>query len=192
MFVTAQDFNRPPYNVSVEDMENGFDAYIEDKEKEVLIKLLGRSLYYAFVAGLEQLTPDERWLKLRDGSSYVFSNRTYYYDGIKTVLVPYIASQWYNDNIDSATATGIVIAEHENSSTRESIHRIVKLHNEYYEKAGNLDFCYYDDERTYNTLLAFVFFSGSMYEDSIGTYGSIQGYLSTVSDTPEPRNIFNL
>ena len=60
MFVTAQDFATPPYKlVNIdEDMEAEFLAHVEQTERDNLRKILGSSLYTAFVNGLNEL-PDE-------------------------------------------------------------------------------------------------------------------------------------
>jgi hypothetical protein len=67
--ITAQDFNQIPYNVpnalaqkpggGVEENEQ-FNAYIDEKVQETMVKLLGASLYKSFIEGLDAL-PDE-WI----------------------------------------------------------------------------------------------------------------------------------
>jgi hypothetical protein len=46
-----------------------FNSFIEKKEKELLIKLLGYDLYKAFTEALSG-SPDQKWTDLRDGKDY--------------------------------------------------------------------------------------------------------------------------
>lgn len=60
MFVTSSNFEIPPYNLpNLDKADNVFPDYVAALEEESLLKLLGRQLYDAFIAGLAALPGDE-------------------------------------------------------------------------------------------------------------------------------------
>ena len=46
--------------------ENTLDWFVEKYEREFLVRLLGKPLYDAFVAGMKEESQDDRWMKLKD------------------------------------------------------------------------------------------------------------------------------
>jgi len=51
---------------------NRINRLIAQYEPEYLNKVLGRGLSAAFIAGLENAEPEQRWLDLRDGKDFVY------------------------------------------------------------------------------------------------------------------------
>lgn len=65
--LTTKDFNQIPYNVpnaQAQNPEGGFEenlqfaTYIDESVEDILVKLLGQSLYDSFITGLKALPPD--------------------------------------------------------------------------------------------------------------------------------------
>lgn len=54
-FLTIQDFNLDPYNIPNNDSEDNLPAVIDQEEEDIVLKLLGSSLYQSFIDGLEAL-----------------------------------------------------------------------------------------------------------------------------------------
>lgn len=54
-FTTPQDFDLVPYVIPNVEEETNFEKFISKEEKNILIKLLGRSLYKSFIDGLAAL-----------------------------------------------------------------------------------------------------------------------------------------
>ena len=71
-FITANDFKIDialPLNVPqvIDSLNND---YIPKYQKEILIKLLGYTLYLQFDVGLSVASTAQKWLDLRDGCTY--------------------------------------------------------------------------------------------------------------------------
>ena len=102
-----------------------FNSVIADVEKRYLRSLLGDDLYIAFIAGLSENTPHDKWVALRDGENY----KTYDYNddnemytfqkvfqGIKEMLKYFTRIEWYNYNRFARRNIGIVKTEVENGT----------------------------------------------------------------------------
>lgn len=76
MFVTASNFDTPPYNLpNLDKVVNTFSDYVNALEEEALVKLLGRQLYKSFIAGLEDLPGiDDEY---SDSSTYADGDQVY-------------------------------------------------------------------------------------------------------------------
>lgn len=132
---------------------------------------------------------DNRWLKLRDGYTYVFERRQYTWVGMVTALVPYIFSTWLRDNFDSYSGNGIVLAKVENSMLVSPATRIIRAHNKFANYIGN-------ECNQKNTLYGFV-----VAENSVGTFDdtfdetfhvSFSDYYNDVFVDPGKQNLFDL
>lgn len=188
MFVTAEDFTVPPYNLpNLSEQSDSFPDYVTRKEREVLSKIFGRTLYKEFIDAIGVLPAvweqpeigngysvnntvaynanvwtslvndnitipeegvnwhesdvDNKWLKLRDGSPYVFGGTEYVYGGLKELLVPYITSVFLTDNADSISSVGVVVAMAENSEQGTPANRIAKTWNDFANFVGVIDKC---------------------------------------------------
>lgn len=117
---------------------NGFNTAIDRYEKEVLISLLGYRLYTSFIAGINEKTPDQKWLDLRDGKDFSFelSSRTVYtrWNGFKNVdkisLIAYYVYYKYRYNLLTQVAgIGDVIGKSENSDKVSDIPKLVEAWN---------------------------------------------------------------
>ena len=61
-------------NTNRDEVVNNISNYIEKFEPEYLNKVLGYELNKEFIAGLEEETPLQKWLDLRDGAEYADCN----------------------------------------------------------------------------------------------------------------------
>lgn len=61
------------------------DVYIPDMETEYLKKALGYPLYKAFVDGLAETTPAQKWLDLKNGKEYTKYDKTYNWGALQTM-----------------------------------------------------------------------------------------------------------
>lgn len=96
MFVTPSNFEIPPYNLSNLDKANNvFPDYVAALEEESLLKLLGRQLYDAFIAGLAAL-PDEYDEETATviGDQYVYGNDIWEAATVTTGVFPVAGSDW--------------------------------------------------------------------------------------------------
>lgn len=164
MFVTASDFNTPPYDLPNLQGNSTFDDFVDTQEEELLVDLLGRFLYDAFITGIDGIEEEdieERWIRLRDGYTYKHLNRTYHWYGLKKMLIPYIYSRWLEYNTEHTTGVGVIVANTENSTLTSPIFKIVRAWNEFVDMAvGNYEYGYGD-----NSLYGFLYNSEDTYID---------------------------
>src|SRR4051812_6986448 len=101
MFVSAESFDIQPYRLVNLDASDEFESYVHGCEGNRLIKILGRSLYDAFIDACFTVadgiyTPKgndliaQRWKDLRDGVEYTMNGRTYKWEGMIKLLKPYV------------------------------------------------------------------------------------------------------
>ncbi len=97
MFVTASDFNVVPYNIpNLDKVADTFSDYVETKEEEALLRLLGRQLYTAFVDGLAALT-QYTWsasVATVIGREYRYGNSIWEALTVQTGTAPVEGSDW--------------------------------------------------------------------------------------------------
>jgi hypothetical protein len=197
MFTTAEDFNLQPYRLPNLDADESFADYINQEEQDRLKKILGRTLFDAFMNGLysdvENLTPrvedgiEQRWKDLRDGVDYIYGGKTYQWDGMVKMLKPYIYSMWITHDAEKYNGSGAVtVPNSENGTTAGPQALIVRAFNEFSLLCGNE--CRHED-----TLYGYLFNSGETFADDIGEdYTSIMDYMSFNFKDPGRMNIFNI
>jgi len=158
-----------PNTVTGSATESALLAAITIYEKEILIKLLGRSLYDLFIAGLAAGSPLAKWTDLRDGKDMTFTVNGYmvtvHFEGVKKLIVPYV---YYYYRRNEATMTGgmfDVSAKAENGTAISPYLKMVNAWNRLIELYGDLpdwwitpdeinSYEHYDDLPTaYNFLL---------------------------------------
>ena len=96
MFTTASDYDLIPYNIpNLASIPNAFQPYVDAKEEEILIKLLGRPLYNEFIAGLDAL-PDayDSTVATVIGDQYVYENDIWEALTITTGTTPVEGADW--------------------------------------------------------------------------------------------------
>lgn len=92
--------------------------FISEYEPDFLRKLLGPSLYAAYITGIAIVAPDQKWLDLRDGTSYNYGGNTYTWKGLTQAITAgtvtykfspianYIWYWWMRTNNTSTTSEG--------------------------------------------------------------------------------------
>lgn len=142
MFVTVDDFHIPPYNLAeaVFADDSPFHDYMERKERDVLVSLLGINLYnelVAYVEGSGEGEPDDVWDGLIEGGEYTLRNCNYQWDGLKAMIVPYVYANWLRDTYENITALeALVIPQSENAKVVNPTRRIVQASADFALKAG--------------------------------------------------------
>jgi hypothetical protein len=193
MFITAEDFNVQPFRLNNLDQREDFPAFVTEQEEDRLVKILGRLLYDAFVAGLydgdgnprDEGTIEQRWKDLRDGVKYTYNNKPYHWKGMKRMLKPFIYSQWTKLNEENNSGIGAVKPAAENSTVISGANMIVRGWNDFACKVGNQ--CEF-----YDTLYGYLYHSADKYLDAIEPeYTDIISYLYCVFEDPGTMNVFN-
>jgi hypothetical protein len=206
MFTTAEDFFKTPYLIPNVDSEgSAFLSFVDEQEEKRLKKILGRELYDAFKAGLyetdeegefvldedENLIPleeeviEQQWKDLRDGNSYTYNDKVFYWDGMVELLKPYIYSEWIRYNAEKYNGSGgINIPSSENSTVASPAGLVVRGYNDFSRLCGN-------ECEQENTLYGYLYNSDQIFIDDIGEdYDSITAYMSAKFCDPGKLNLF--
>lgn len=107
------------------------DKAITKYEPEYLRKVMGASLYAAFMAGTtvgngafsegfssgfgNAGTIADRWLWIRDGHTFTYGTDTFYYPGIKEAIACYVYWHYMNKNARQTTTMGVFMPKAENA-----------------------------------------------------------------------------
>lgn len=154
---------------------NSFNDRLEEYEKEVLIDLLGYQLYNDFILGISEVTPEQRWLDLRDGGvefTFTFDGHevTRKWDGLindeqKSLIAYYSYYRFIYESQSSTSGIGEVIGNAENSTRVDNIRKSVSAWNEflrlygdtcnyYFSKFNETYYTFNDEPSAYNFLNA--------------------------------------
>ena len=116
------------------------DNIISQAQKKVLIDLLGIDLYNQFETGLAEVTPEQKWLDLRDGAKFEadYNGKTYNltFSGVKEMLKYYISAVYLKEITKKTTFAGKVSGKFENSQLADATHNIVKYQLKFVELYG--------------------------------------------------------
>lgn len=212
MFVLSSDFDVPPFSIPDLGSNNSFADYVEDLEAEILKKLLGKTIYDQFIAGLDAFTAysasaarvigdhysygndvwealtttagvtpvagsdwtlveeDNKWLLLKNGNDYEYSDNDYEWYGMVKMLKPYVYSKWLTDQYDTHTSAGVVVANTENSTVISPARRIAAAYNKFSEIAG-AKYC------TENSLYGYFVANEVLYPDAATDFKE-QGFMN--------------
>lgn len=89
--------------------------FIDEMEPRLLTDLLGYELYKAYTTGIAAVTPDAKWLAIRDGKEYTNrSGHLTYWDGLiftkgtakKSLIANFVYWHWMADQSTVTTGTG--------------------------------------------------------------------------------------
>lgn len=117
-----------------EDVLDDLKDHIAEYEPEYLINVLGRDLKDDFLSGIEEVTPAQKWLNLRDGADFEYKDVKYRWRGfVNTDKISTIAYyvMWYFVRNSNTLFTGIgtVTSNSENSTRISPNRRLVTLWN---------------------------------------------------------------
>jgi len=139
MFVDPTDFTDIPYKIPNKEETRAFVDWIEAEETKILKEVLGLPLYNAFIEGLDTSgSIEQKWLDLRDGAEYEYSDSTYEYLGLVDFLKPEIYSRWFYLRYRVPTSSGVVInTGQQNTTVQNPDVEVSQYHNIFVEKIGN-------------------------------------------------------
>jgi len=131
-YFSSGELTLPIDNISVQ-------GYIDTHEPIILKKLLGYTLYAEFIAALDD-TPAQKWIDLRDGETYTDPDGyTQDYEGIQQIIADYVYFAITSDKESTATATGMMKSEKENSTSIAPINKQAWALNDLAERAFYLN-----------------------------------------------------
>lgn len=185
MFVLPEDFDGPDYQIPNLNNEEGFLPYVERMEKKFLIQILGRNLQEAFYAGLIAAA-EQRWQDLKEGVEYTYNGKTFKWEGMKQLFIPFIYQSWIGHTFNNLTGSGVVIPKIENGETISPASRMIAAYNEVSDYVGS-------ECDVYDTLYGYLYTSETLFTDSLGTgYDDIKVYLSDKFVNPGRENLWGI
>jgi hypothetical protein len=178
MFLTTSDFLDTPLKVPNQEESVWFSNWMEAKEEETLKSLLGVSLYTDFIEGLEDSSIEQKWIDLRDGTTYVFNDVTYEYAGLVDLLKPRIMALWYPYIHRKTTSVGVVINQgQQNTTTTAPDLEYIENQNAYVRKVGGQIYCASCIAYHGNSFYGFMKANEIDYEGWIFEQPKIENYL---------------
>lgn len=112
-------------------------------------------------ADWELVEANNKWLKLKNGAEYEYQDKTWKWEGVLDLLIPYVYSAYVRDNADSFTGNGMVVAANENSEFVTNAVRVTNSFNDFASKVGVVDdYCVSHRDSLY----------GFLYSAEEGTY----------------------
>lgn len=110
------------------------NSFIQQYEPEFLQCALGYNLGQAFVAGLEDSLPEDRWLWLLQGHSYTINGYNGAWKGFENAtkqspIANYVFYQFMDNKAVDFVLTGNVVSSTENNRTVNGVDRMVDTWN---------------------------------------------------------------
>lgn len=163
--IDRSDFNNRPYRIDNQAESRDLDDWIAERERELLIQLLGYELFAEFEEGIGSSAPSEFFTNLKNGATYTYGGGTYRYNGLVDVLRPAIYSMWLDQQTYKFTSVGYVENTPSTSSTRIDNEPFrVQAWNDYVRKVGSDEYsCKYN---RMGTLLGFLYANTEEFDDS--------------------------
>lgn len=131
---------------------------------------------------------DNRWLMLKNGTTYTYNSKSYEWKGMVAMLTPYIYGRWTTDyTVDTHTENAIITVGNENGTPVSAADRIVEAFAEFSEIAGS---CY----NYGGNLYGFIYTSEDLYLDAVESeFATISSYLyENFSNPVDGVNDFDL
>jgi len=123
---------------NIEKDTTSFDNnYIAVYEPEILKRLLGVGLYNDFIQGLAAQTPEQKWIDLRDGKTYLVDGVTVEWSGVKKLIVPYVYYFYLQQNYNTLSGVGVINSNAENATKTDPNIKLVDAWNECVNYSGN-------------------------------------------------------
>ena len=145
------DYNYFVGDIEIPNVDNdavlvNLNRVIDQTQKKVLIDLFGYHLYKSFEDGLDEVSPAQKWLDLRDGADYTFTynGETYNmrWDGfINTTdyvsLIAYFTYYYYmTDRLRMNTGDSITLTNTQNGIRDEDNYKLVNAWNKGFRLYG--------------------------------------------------------
>ena len=164
-------------NVSQQtDVLSKLNHFIGKYEKDILIKLLGYTLYKAFTSGLEDVSPAQKWLDIRDGKEYQITKDgkeyTVKWNGLinsdkQSLIANYVYYHIILDELTFNTGLGIASPNQENADKSLAFNKMSSAFNGFVDLYGN---------KASNQYGSDAFISGYKYENRPFRYDNPDDY----------------
>lgn len=124
------DISLPIDTVSIDLLDN---EYIPIYQKDILVKLLGQTLYSEFETAISD-KPTQKWIDLRDGKTYQDYDddgvlQYVKFEGLKNIVKYYVYFKYVNDLQRKITTTGQIEQSNSNSIVISARTKLVEAWN---------------------------------------------------------------
>lgn len=124
------------------------DGFIEEYERDVLVRCFGTSLYNLFASQLDSdnsngliTNVDQKWDDLLNGKEYTIGSDTVNWRGLiyslgdakYSLIAYYVFYHFLNDDVETYTGTGVKEIKSKNAKTVSAIPKAVKAWRKFYE-----------------------------------------------------------
>lgn len=127
------------------------DLFIQKFEKECLQKLLGYDLWKQFTEGLEEDSPAQIWIDLRDGVEYTgYDNKLHLWMGFvdtentaplkQSIIANYVYFEWMTNQQSSTTGSGEAVSTKENAESFTAAYKMEAAWNDVIEWQKQLNY----------------------------------------------------
>lgn len=114
--------------------------YVTKYQDEILRKLLGYKLAKAFIDGLGEAVPPQKWVDLRDGKEFSFTfdgqTITESFAGVKEIIAYYVYLQFRSNNESFFSGQNQVKAQVENTVNADMREVLIPIFNKMVQKYG--------------------------------------------------------
>jgi len=132
-----------------------------------------------------------RWLRLIEGESYEYSDRTYKWFGLKKMVRPLIWSLWTRYNVSADTAQGKAAAAIENANRADNFQSICDAWNKYVDYSCG-KYCIGDVISMYDSLYGYLYVSTSFDDLDFGTFETLLDYIQENFQSVGRMNAFGI
>lgn len=141
-------------------------------------------------ADWELVEEDNRWLLLKNGNTYAYNDKVYYFKGMSKIMRPFIYSKWLEYTFDQHVGVGgLTIPKTENSQTISPATRIITSWNDFARNIG--DKCNQIDT-LYGYLINTNTLDGSFDDTFDDSFDTFQDYLNYCFNNPGLKNHLDL
>ena len=110
-------------------------TYINRYSKQYLVSALGFDLYTAYIAGIAEITPAQKWLDIRDGKNYEVDGIKKEWIGLEndtkqSFLAQFIFCEIVQQNMNSLSSNGFWSAKNENSNRVQATGLVASEYNQ--------------------------------------------------------------
>lgn len=148
--------------IVIADKDNNSDSvlrFVNELEPKLLTDLMGYALYKEYKTGIAAVTPDAKWLAIRDGKEYTVSGKLVKWNGLifkegpdgdtqskKSLIANFVYCDWIANNRTVTTSAGEKIANVSSiAANTNSKSKIVKAWNQMVDwNKSFIDFLYFN------------------------------------------------
>ena len=161
------------FDIESESSKSFLNDIISETQENILKDLLGNNLYYAFDTGIQEASPLQKWIDLRDGADFTVelnnSDIIVKYEGLKKMLKFFTYYEFQKNIVNKQTFAGKVNSKFENANLSNALPDMIKKYNKGIDLYGQ-PFCYNTDIVNYTN-------NYQLFNEQVKIIGSCYNFL---------------